>query len=71
MTRDEIEAELAALRGELSRSLTGGSITSVRDGEREVTLRPASPAEIRQRIAELEGMWGGRPGRARGRVIEA
>ncbi|MFL9824359.1 hypothetical protein [Rhodoplanes sp. SY1] len=69
MNRDEIEAELAALRGELSRTLTGGSITGVRDGEREVTLRPASPAEIRQRIAELEGVREGRAGRTRGRAV--
>jgi hypothetical protein len=64
MTRDEIEAELAALRGELSRSLTGGSITSVRDGEREVTLRPASLAEIRARIVELEAALGYRSRRS-------
>lgn len=69
MTTAEIDAQIAFLRAALDGLIAGEHVTSIKEGDRAMEVRPASEPEMRRRIAELEAMRAGAPLRAPSRRV--
>ena len=67
MTPSEIDAQIASLRAVLDGLIAGEHVTSIKEGDRSMEMRPASEAELRRRISELEAMRAGVPLRVQSR----
>lgn len=69
MTPDQIAAAIATLEAAIADRLAGTQMTRIKEGDREMEMAAVSLAEMRQRLAELQGLQAGTPRRVRARRV--